>query len=200
MWCVQDMWDLGWVDRITVINRQDCCQERIMCYQLELMDEFQNIYYTYTFASSANSYTFRDPVIDPATKASCSYSPPPPPMGPRPSTALCNGAAGEFIRFVRISWKGGCAKPSDGWLNVAELQVWYNGQNVAAGKSGTEIDTWTNNAAYKAAQLTDGKTWTMFHSGSLTAFTFVTIDLQVRETSCVRCTLLLHTCGMHVAL
>jgi hypothetical protein len=175
------MYDLGWVDRVVVLNRQDGNQARITCYQLELLDEWQNTIYSYPFTSTASSYTFRDPVNDAAMRASCSTSPPPPPMLPRPSTPICGGAAGEFIRYVRISWLGGCANANTAYLNVAELQVIYNGQNVAAGKGGNQLDTWTNSAAYNAAQLTDGKTWTMFHSGTVSSYTFVTVDLQVKS-------------------
>jgi hypothetical protein len=182
---IQLEYDLGWVDRVVVLNRQDGNQARITCYQLELLDAFEYPFYSYPFTSTASSYTFRDPLTDPVVAASCNYMPPPPPMAPRPSTPVCGGAAGEFIRYVRIKWNGTCSAPSNGWLNVAELQLWYNGQNVAAGKGGSQSNTWQNSAAYTADKLTDGKSYTMFHSGLAGTGTYVTIDLGV--CGCLSC-------------
>ena len=177
--CCQADYDLGWLDRVVVTNRQDCCQSRITCYKLELLDAFEYPFYSYPFVGTASSYTFRDPVTDPVVAATCNFMPPPPPMAPRPSTPVCGGAMGEFIRYVRIKWDGNCTNPANGYLNVAELQVIYNGQNVAAGKSGTTKDTWSNSVAYAPGQLTDGKTTTMYHSLLAGATSYVMIDLQV---------------------
>ena len=177
--CCQGDYDLGWLDRVVVTNRKDCCKSRITCYKLELLDAFDNPFYSYPFVGTADSYTFRDPINDPVVAATCNFMPPPPPMAPRPATPVCGGALGEFIRYVRISWHGNCSAPSNGWLNVAELQVIYNGQNVAAGKGGTSNGTWTNSAAFVPNQLTDGKSSTMYHSSLAGATAYVTIDLQV---------------------
>ena len=57
--------------------------------------------------------------------------------------ALCPGAAGEWVRWIKLAWRSS-GRPSwcatDGWLNVAELQFFVNGTNVALGKATTALD------------------------------------------------------------
>ena len=52
--------------------------------------------------------------------------------------------------------RSGPVETHDGWLNVAELQFWWNHANVAQGKPVTAPDYYQNNAAYAPRQLTDG--------------------------------------------
>jgi hypothetical protein len=186
--------DLGWVDKIVVLNRQDCCQARIQCYKLELLGDVENVLYTYRFSGSSSSYTFRDPVTDAAVQQSCNLAPPPPPMQPLPSTPRCPSMVGEFVRYVRIGWADSsvsastCGGGQGGHLNVAEMQLIYNGYNIALGKPGTALDVWSNNpAAYGPSKLVDGKSNTMFHSLTVSSSVYVQIDLQVGPVWLVVC-------------
>jgi len=176
--------DLGYVDKIVVLNRQDCCQARIQCYKLELLGDVGDVLYKYTFSGSSSSYTFRDPVSDPAVQQSCNLSPPPPPMPP--STPRCPSMLGEFVRYLRIGWADSsvsaatCGGGQGGYLNVAELQLIYNGYNIALGKPGTALDVWANSpASYGPSKLTDGKSNSMMHSLTASSSVYVQIDLQV---------------------
>ena len=184
---LQADYDLGYVDKIVVVNRQDCCQARIKCYSLQLLGEAENVLYSFPFTSAASSYTFRDPVTDAAVQQSCFLSPPPPPMQPLPSTPKCPSVAGEFVRYLRVAWADSsvsaatCSGGTLGYLNFAELQLIYNGYNVALGKPGTSLDVWVNNpATYGPSRLTDGKASSLYISQSQNSSTYVQIDLQVR--------------------
>lgn len=178
--------DLGYVDKIVVINRADCCQARIQCYKLELLGELQEVMYIYRFSSASSSYTFRDPVTDPAVQQSCYLSPPPPPMSPLPSTPNCPSVVGEFVRYLRLSWADStvsaatCGSGVGGYLQVAELQLVYNGYNVALGKNATALDVWGNMlGTYGPSKMVDGKTSTIYHSSTQTNSTYMMLDLQV---------------------
>lgn len=124
---LQSEFDLGYVDRVVIYNRADCCQARITCWQLQLLDELQAPLYTFSFGSAATTYTFRDPVNDAATQNQCSMSPPPPPMQPLPSSPTCPGAVGEFMRYLRFSMSPNASASacSSGlnYLQIAEVQV-----------------------------------------------------------------------------
>ena len=175
------------MDKLVVVNRQDCCQARIRCYSLQLLGEVENVLYSYPFTSTASSYTFRDPVTDPAVQQSCYLSPPPPPMQPLASSPRCPSAVGEFVRYLRIAWTDSsvsaatCSGGTGGYINLQELQLIYNGYNVALGKPGTALDVWSN--AYVRSNLVDGKS-TMYHSLTQSSSTYVQIDLQVRGLWC----------------
>ena len=133
-------------------------------------------------------------MTDTAVQQSCNLAPPPPPMQPLPSTPRCPSMVGEFVRYVRIGWADSsvsastCSGGEGGHLNVAELQLIYNGYNIALGKPGTGLDVWSNNpAAYGPSKLVDGKSNTMFHSLTVSSSVYVQIDLQVGPVWLVSC-------------
>ena len=178
---LQQDYDLGWVDRVEVVNRPGGFLDRIMCWQLELQDLLGSTLYSYPFTAAQSQYTFRDPVTDSAFQASCNLSPPPPPMPPRPVTPRCPGAAGEYVRFLRFTFRGSSFCPAgQGFLQVTEARLIYNGYNVALGQAATAANSWANSAAYAAGQSVDGKTTTFYHSLTNDATSYLLIDLQVR--------------------
>jgi len=185
----QQDYDLGWVDRVEVVTRLNwpCCTARIMCWQLELQDVQGSPMYTYPFTTTQDSYTFRDPVTDPAVKATCSLAPPPPPMSPRPVTPKCPGAAGEYVHFLRFTWSNSTNCPASGFLQIAEVRLIYNGYNVALGKSASAGDFYQSNANYNGQQAVDGKDNTFYHSNTFTSAAYLLIDLQVSARRASHC-------------
>jgi hypothetical protein len=192
----QNNYDFGYISKVVVLNRQDCCQERIQCYKLELQNELNQTLYSYDFTALAASYTIRD-TSTAGVQATCNAPPPSPPPAPPsppmpPAPVKCQTDTGVFMRYVRIAWtdssvsaatcSGGTSGALGGHLNVAELQVWYNGYNLALGKPATALDTYGDNvASYGPSKLTDGSTGTMYHSKSENSNTYVEVDLQVRR-------------------
>ena len=108
-------------------------------------------------------------------------------MQPLASSPKCPSAVGEFVRYLRIAWTDSsvsaatCSGGTGGYINLQELQLIYNGYNVALGKPGTALDVWSN--AYVRSNLVDGKS-TMYHSLTQSSSTYVQIDLQVRGLWC----------------
>jgi hypothetical protein len=108
-------------------------------------------------------------------------------MQPLPSTPKCPSVVGEFVRYLRIAWTDSsvsaatCSGNTLGFINVAEVQLIYNGYNVALGKPTTSQDVYSNNvAAYGPSKLTDGKANTMYISQTQNSSAYVKVDLQVR--------------------
>ena len=109
---LQSEFDLGYVDRVVIYNRADCCQARITCWQLQLLDELQAPLYTFSFGSAATTYIFRDPVNDAATQNQCSMSPPPP-TNPLPANTPL-GITTSSGSYVRTDNTSGAAYPGSG--------------------------------------------------------------------------------------
>lgn len=182
---LQGEYELANLNRIVVINRLDSNQQRIQCYKMELRDATESyILYTYYFTTASNGYIFRN-INDPTFVAStCNQPAAPPPMPPVPLTPACPAAADQFTRYIRISWRGGtgCTVGSSP-LHVTEVQVNYNGRNIALNKPATALpgDGWKNGSllGYQPGLAVDGKTSTMYHSNSSNSSTFLMVDLQV---------------------
>jgi hypothetical protein len=96
-------------------------------------------------------------------------------------------AAGQMFRYVRITWRGGCGSPTDGYLQVAEVQVMYNGYNVALGKTATGSSSLQSSPMFFPAQAVDGRLRSMFHSLTAGTGNFLTIDLQVGSRMACAC-------------
>ncbi len=72
------------VSRASIINRQDCCLDRIRCYQLQLLTSLNQTLMVLNFTTIASSYDLRD-VATPEGQAACVARPPhhlPPHHGP----------------------------------------------------------------------------------------------------------------------
>lgn len=151
-----------------------------MCYKLVLLNAAGMQLYSYNFDTTAGSFVFRDAQNDAAFAATCSLQSPPPPAPPLVSGVACPGAAGEYARYLRISWRGGLsACATQGYLHVAEVQVWVGGRNIAQWKPATISDLYLGSSAFRGQHMTDGKLQTMAHSASNNASALATVDLQV---------------------
>jgi hypothetical protein len=168
------------VSKASIINRQDCCQDRIRCYQLQLLTSLNQTLMVFNFTTIASSYDLRD-VATPEGQASCvakpSPPPPTPPMPPVPALPVCPGDAELHVRYMRMVYVGG---PSCSFMNLAELQLWYNGYNVAQGKPATSLDVYGRLPQYVSGKITDGQSNTFYSSGSFNSSTYVLVDLLVR--------------------
>ncbi len=156
-----------------------------MCYQLQLQSDVNQTHLTFNFTTAASSYDLRD-VSTPTGLAACVLqpsppppSPPLPPAPPAPVTPTCASDAGIFVRYVRMTWRGGAGCANNSYLSVAELRVFYNGVNVAADAPATASDTWASDPAYAPGKLVDGSTTTFYHSSTAGSSTYVQVDLQV---------------------
>jgi hypothetical protein len=174
----QEPLPLSELTRIVVTNRQDCCQARITCYQLELLSSLRAPLYAYPFTTAAGSYSFRDS-SDAGFAASCALASPQGPLPALATTPPCPSAANEHLRFVRIIWSGACSASQPRPLQLAELQVWYGGHNIALGQPISAKDVLGNSPEFSGSQLVDGKALTIYHSASAGAGSHVTADLQV---------------------
>jgi hypothetical protein len=65
--------------------------------------------------------------------------------------------------------------------NLAELQLWYNGYNVAQGKPATAANAYANLPQYAAPKITDGLSNTFYSSFTFSDGTYVMVDLLVRR-------------------
>ncbi len=176
----QAAYPLSDLTRIVVVNRQDCCASLITCYSLQLLASNRAPLYTYPFTTTASSYTFRDS-SDAAFASSCTLPPPlpPPDLSSLPTTPQCPAAANQHLRSVRIAWSGTCTVPGDSLLHIAELQVFYNGRNIALGQPTTAKDVLGSSPEFSPSQLVDGKALTVYHAATAGAGSFVSVDLQV---------------------
>jgi hypothetical protein len=190
---LQGEYELSNLSRIVVINRLDGFQQRIQCYKMELRDAANILLYTYYFTTASNGYIFRN-TNDPTFFAStCNRPAAPPPMPPVPLTPACPAAADEFTRYIRISWRGGtgCTVGSSP-LHVAEVQVNYNGRNIALNKPASALpgdNGWMNASllGQRPGMVVDGKSSTIYHSNSSDSSTFLMVDLQVRAAGSWAC-------------
>jgi hypothetical protein len=204
--CLQAEYNLAYLDNITVINRQDCCQDRIMCYQLELMDASSTLLATYPFTTFTSSYVFRSPT-DPAFAESCNLPPTPAAaaaaaaaarVAPRAhtrrllQTVVCPAAVGKLVRHVKFVWVGGCSQAADGYLHAFELQYNQGGTNVALSKTTTSSGSY--GAIYEAGNMVDGNMSTMYHSSTFGSSVYWSVDLGVGCCCCCLCCCCLCCC------
>ncbi len=200
-------YDLGYMDRIEIPNRSDCCQGRITCFQVELQDAQLVPHVQYPFVGVLGTYVFGDAVNNPAN---CNFRPPPapppfppsppspppsppsppppppsppsPPSPPRPPPpAACATALGKRVRYVTLSWTGNCSTPSDGYLHMAEVRYFHMGQNVALNKATNSSPAFPG---WVASSGVDGDSSTLYHSSGVGASVFWRVDLGVRCCQC----------------
>lgn len=173
---VQDpSYNMAFLDRVTVINR-DSFQERVQCWDLVMADNTGYVWFTFTFPAASASYNFRD-VSNAAFSATCNPLAPPP-MPPLPGSPVCLGDAGKLVRYMRMVWLGGsgCAT-----LDVGELQLWYNGYNIAYRKPAEGMGSYLGWPQYGPQQATDGRAQTFYNSAAGNSSTYLLVDLLVRR-------------------
>jgi hypothetical protein len=172
------------MDMVKLVNRKTCCQHRISCFQMQLLNQAQQMTYSYNFANGGIQTVYD---IRPSENCSNPLPSPPPPLPSPAPPASCPGGALRYARHVRIDWAGGadCAafgtfRPA---LNFAELKFMVNGVNVAFGKTATAFDTDVPSGVEvsppNAENAVDGDSQTMFRSDSAGSSVWWTVDLGV---------------------
>jgi hypothetical protein len=74
-----------------------------------------------------------------------------------------------------------------GYLQIAEARVIYNGYNVALGKAATAPNVYANMAAFVPRMAVDGKSNTLYISGTVDNTSSLLIDLQVGMRATAAC-------------
>lgn len=159
---------------MTVVNRKNCCQHRINCFQLQMIDKNYVPVYAYNFDLFGAARTYYD--LKPTEHCSLNaMAVPPPPAPPSPPLVpTCPGGAGRFARYVRLSYAGGCG--DHGFLNFAELHFNYGYSNVAKDQVASAQD---NAFALGPDNAVDGKPSTYYVSTSKGPTTWWQVDLGV---------------------